>query len=71
MDRIIVPVSELLSLAQELDADKMDYVELSIMEPLEEDGDIIPANLWASGFKSSMPDFRTDYDVIEHVSDFD
>lgn len=71
MDRIIVPVSELLSLAQELNADKMDYVELFIMEPLEEDGDIIPANLSASGFKSSMPNFRTDYDEIEHVSDFD
>lgn len=71
MDRIVVSVSELLALAKELDADGMDYVELTILEPQEDDGDVIPASLWASAFKASSPDITTDYDDIEHVPDFD
>lgn len=71
MDDIVVSVSELLKLAKELEADGMEYVELSTLEPQEEDGEVIPACLWASGFKSSMPDVRTDYEGIDHVLDFD
>lgn len=71
MDNIVVPVSELLKLAKALEADGMDYVELSTLDPQEDDGEEIPACLWASGFKSSMPDVRTDYEELEHVSDFD
>lgn len=71
MDHIVISVSSLLSLAKELETDKMDFVSLSILEPQEFDGDIIPASLLASGFKSSMPDFRTDYDAIDHIPDFD
>ena len=48
----------------------MEYVQLSVLDP-DDDGEIIPAALSASGFKSSMPDFRTDYEEIEHISDFD
>lgn len=71
MDNIVVSVSELLNLAEELKADGMEFVELSIHEPLDDDGDVIPACLWASGFKSSTPSVRTDYEELEHVEDFD
>lgn len=71
MDNIVVPVSELLKLAKALEADGMDYVELSTLDPQKDDGEEIPACLWASGFKSSMPNVRTDYEEIEHISDFD
>lgn len=71
MDRIVIPVSELLSLAKELETDGMDYVELSILEPQDDEGEVIPASLWVSAFKSSMPEMRVDYDDIEHISDFD
>ena len=71
MENIVVPVSALLKLAKELEADGMEYVQLSILDPDDDEGEIIPAALSASGFKSSTPDFRTDYEEIEHISDFD
>ena len=70
MENIVVPVSALLKLAKELEEDGMEYFQLSVLDP-DDDGEIIPAALSASGFKSSMPDFRTDYEEIEHISDFD
>lgn len=69
MCRIVVPVSSLHKLIKELRADKMDYVELSILEPDEEEGD--PACLFPSGFNSSDLDMQVDYDTIDHVPDFD
>lgn len=71
MENIVVPVSALLKLAKELEADGMEYVQLSILDPDDDEGEIIPTALLASGFKSSTPDFRTDYEEIEHISDFD
>lgn len=71
MDRIVVSVAELLSLAKELDSDGMDYVELTILEPQKDGDEVIPASLWPSAFKSSSPEITTDYDDIEHVPDFD
>ena len=71
MDNIVVPVAALLNLAKELEADGMEYVQLSMLDPDEDDGEIIPASLLASGFKSSMPDLRENYEEIEHISDFD
>lgn len=71
MDRIVVPVADLLSLAKELEADGMDYVELTILEPQKDGDEIIPASLWPSASSTSHPDIWTDYDDIEHVSDFD
>lgn len=71
MENIVVPVSALLKLAKELEADGMEYVQLSILDPDDDEGEIIPAALLASGFKSSTPDFRTDHEEIEHISDFD
>lgn len=71
MDNIIISVADLLKLSKELKADGMDYVELSTLEPQEVDGDIIPACLWASGFKSSNLNMRTNYEEVEAVSDFD
>ena len=70
-DTITIPVSALINLANELKADNMDYVDLYIMDVDElDDGDIIPITLSSSGFKSSTPDFKTDYDYIEHVDVF-
>lgn len=71
MDHIVIPVSSLISLVKELETDKMEYVSLSMLEPEEFDGDIIPASLLVSGFKSSTPNFHTDYETIEHIPDFD
>lgn len=71
MKNIVIPVSALLKLANELESDGMEYVQLSVLDSDDDDGEIIPACLWASGFKSSAPDFHTDYEEIEHISDFD
>ncbi len=71
MENIVIPVSALLNLAKKLEADGMEYVQLSVLDPGEDDGEIIPAALLASGFKASMPDIRTNYEEIEHISDFD
>lgn len=71
MENIVVSVSDLLKLAKDLESDGMEYVQLSVLDPDEDDGEVIPASLLASGFKASMPDFRTDYEEIEHISDFD
>lgn len=71
MENIVVPVSALLKLAKDLESDGMEYVQFSVLDPDEDDGEVIPASLSASGFKASMPDFRTDYEEIEHIPDFD
>ena len=71
MENIVFSVSDLLSLAENLKADGMEFVELSTLEAQEDDGEEIPACLWASGFKSSSPEIRTDYEEIEAVVDFD
>lgn len=71
MEDIVIPVSALLNLAKELEAGGMEYVQLSVLDSDEDEGEVIPAALTAYGFKSSMSDFRTDYGIIEHVPDFD
>lgn len=70
MDNIIIPVSKLIQLANELTEDQMDFVQLSILESDEIDGEYIPPCLSAVGFEKSDPDFGTDYDTIDAVEDF-
>lgn len=66
-DSIILKVSELRSCIQTLRRDGIEYVELSILEPDEYDGDIIPATLEISGCKFNNPDFWLDYEGLEAV----
>jgi len=40
MENIVVPVSALLKLAKELEADGMEYVQLSILDPDDDEGEI-------------------------------
>ena len=70
-DTITIPVSSLITLANELKKDEMDYVELTILDSEEDDdGDIIPVTLLPSGIQLSMPEAGFDYDFIEHVDIF-
>ncbi len=67
-DSIIVNVSELHSLLDELHKDGMEYVCLSISEEDEDEGEIIPASLEVSGYKPNVtPDAWVDYDDLEAV----
>lgn len=68
MDHIVIPVSSLCNLAKELKEDHMDYVELTILDPDEEDD--APACLSPSAFKSSDSDMQIEYDSIDHVTDY-
>ncbi len=71
MKNIIVSVSDLLALAEELKADGMEYAALSLLDPDVDEGEEIPAALAVAAFKSSTPFIRTDYDDLEHIPDFD
>lgn len=64
---IILKVSELRSCIQELRRDGIEYVELSILDPDENDGDFIPATLEFSGCKFNDPDLWLDYEGLEAV----
>ena len=66
-DSIILKVSELRSCIQTLRRDGIEYVELSILEPEEFDGDTIPATLEISGCKFNNPDLWLDYEGLEAV----
>ena len=69
-DSIIVSVKDLYSLASELRKGNEDTVELTILdEEVEDDGGICPKTLWATAHKISEPDWYTDYDSIEEVTD--
>lgn len=66
-DSIILKVSELRSLIQELRRDGIEYVELSILDSEEDNGEFIPASLEFSGCKFNEPDFWLDYDSLYAV----
>ena len=66
-DSRIVSVSELRSCLQDIRRDGMDYVELSISEPDEFDGDIIPSLLHLSGCKKHDDTMWVDYEPIESI----
>ena len=64
---IIVKVSELRSRIQDIRRDGNEYVEISISDPDEIDGDALPACLNFSGCKASDPNTWVDYDEVEAV----
>lgn len=65
---ITVPVSSLYHLVAQMSNDKMNYVSLMILDEEEdEDGKMMPPSLALSAYKSSDPDFETDYGEIEAV----
>lgn len=68
MDNVIVSVSDLLKKVEELHKDGMEYVELSVLEPEEED---LPVSLWFEAYKSPMLDMGVDYEGIDVIEDLD
>lgn len=66
-DSIFLKVSDLRTRIQELRRDGIEYVELSILDSDEDDGEIIPASLGISGCKFNEPDFWFDYEELETV----
>ena len=67
-DSIVVRVSDLRAQIQNLRKVGMDYVEVSISEPDEFDGETIPACLYLSGCKLSDTHVWTDCYPVEAVS---
>lgn len=65
-DSIIVSVSELRSLVQDVRRSGKEYVQLSILDPLddEDDGDAVPAELSLSAFNPNESDTCIDFDTI-------
>lgn len=65
MDKITIPVKELLERVKEMDKDGMDFAELSILEP--DAAENLPACLWLTGLKKSEPYESVDYDSIDAI----
>lgn len=63
MDEIVVKVSDLCNLAEQLKADKMQYARLVLLEA-EPD---MPASIAVSAIESEDSDCIVDYDGIEAV----
>ena len=65
-DSIIVNVSELRSLVQDVRRSGKKYVQLSILEPLDDEdgGEPVPAELSLSAFDPNDPDMCIDYESI-------
>lgn len=63
-DSIIVSVSELRSLVKDVRRSGKDYVQISILEPLDDEDDPEPAELSLSAFDSSDPSMCIDYESI-------
>lgn len=65
-DSIIVSVSELRSLVQDVRRSGKEYVQLSILEPLDDEdgGEPFPAELSLSAFDPNSPDMCIDYESI-------
>jgi hypothetical protein len=64
-DSIIVSVSELRSLVQDVRRSGKEYVELSISEPsIDEDGTTDPTMLFASAFNPNDTDMCIDFEPI-------
>lgn len=69
MSNVIVNVSELRSLIQDIRRSGMDYVEVSISDEEEFDGDIIPASLNLIGYRKSNPDVSVAFEPLDAVED--
>ena len=63
MDTIIVKVSALAEKLRDMEADEMDYVELSLTEA-EDD---LPAAVNLSAFKANFPDEWISYEEVEQA----
>lgn len=65
-DSIIVSVSELRSLVQDVRRSGKEYVQLSILEPLDDEdgGEPVPAELSLSAFDPNESDMCIDFDTI-------
>lgn len=70
MDTIVLRVSDLVALADELKADKMDFVQLQL-EPADttDPDDVLPACAYASATKLSVPRQVVDYDELEEAEE--
>lgn len=66
MDSIVVKASDLIALASDLKAHKIEYVHLSIEDPDLADPDVpLPACIFVSGIASKDQHSVVDFDVIE------
>ncbi len=63
---VTVKVSDLYKLAKEMLNDGMDYVEISILEP-DQDNDL-PASLHFDASKASFPEMGVDYEELDDIS---
>ena len=63
MDEIVVKVSDLCNLAEQLKADKMQYARLVLLEAYAD----MPASIAVSAIESEDSDCIVDYDGIEAV----
>lgn len=64
---IIIKVSDLRSRIQDMRRSGMDYVELTILEESEYDGEILPASLELSGCKNYDTDMWVDFEGLYEV----
>jgi hypothetical protein len=68
-DSIVLSVSDLLETIQLVASDGLDTVELAILDSeLDSDGELMPAELWISGFHSSDPSAGIDYESLSEVT---
>ena len=68
-DSIIVKVSDIRACIQEARRDGMDYVKISISDPDEFDGEILPACIDIAGCKLRNTGMWVDYDPVEAIPD--
>ena len=66
-DSIFLSVSDLRTRIQELRRDGIEYVELSILDSDDDDGETIPASLEISGCKFNEHEFWFDYEGLDSV----
>lgn len=70
MDTIVLRVSDLIALAENLKKDNMDFVQLSL-EPADDSDpdDVIPPMVFVSATKRSDRDMIFDYEEIEEAEE--
>ena len=69
LDHIIVNVADLYEQVDLMRKDGIKKVELMILPPQEDDGDVITAFLALSGLDPEDPSCSVDYDSIDAVDD--
>lgn len=71
MDKIVVSVKDLAQKVKELTNNKMEYVKVSICEPLYDEDDIIPACLSFMAWTEEESFMEIDFDSIDAIDDPD